>query len=427
MFDRFARWLERKGKLGIDRGIAPTDGAFVVDATPLDTGHRARGLGRYVDGLLSGFRTLGDARHAPDALRPLRMGGDWARLEPDDSEPEMAGSDTTADVGEWQLRRPPFPNTREAYLYHWLLNEWRLDAELEQSGCRLFHSTQPWAIPVSPYFRTVKTCHDVIRLMFPEQYLEGNLLWRAYYWWMNRRERWQCCDRIIAISRATKRALCDHLDVRPERISVVHNGIDHDQFQPVDDPDRLRDVRERHDLPERFVLYLGGYDFRKNIDVLVEAMPRLPGDVDLLLAGGMSEARRDALTRLAERHGVESRLCFPGYIDDADVPPLYAAAEVFAYPSLAEGFGLRILETMAMGCPIVASDRTSIPEVLGDAGLLVDPEAPTAIAEGLNRMLADETFRLACIERGLERVQTFSWRRCAEETLEVYRNVLVEP
>ncbi len=412
--------VEQLGIGGLASDPAPPSDVL-VDASALDTDHRTRGIGRYVSGLLGGFEQLLADRPVAPSLRYLRLGGPLQKwLGPDAGENSIPGAaERMSDDRVLRLKRPPGP-----HLTRWLINEWRLADELA-GACELFHATEPAAVCTGDTYETVVTMHDVIPLMYPDVYMQipSYLFWPLYFPHLERQGRWRDLAHVIAISEATKRELHEHLGLRPAKITVVYNGIDHEQFQPVASR-RVEAFRRETGLPERFVLYLGGDDYRKNLGSLVRALPRVPEEVDLVVAGGLSEGTRERLGELADKLRVADRLVFPGYVDDADVPALYAAASVFAYPSKAEGFGLQLLEAMAVGCPVVASDTSSLAEVVGEAGLLVDPEDAAELGEALARCLDDETLRADLERRGRERAGEFSWRRCAEETLEVYRTVL---
>jgi len=286
--------------------------------------------------------------------------------------------------------------------------------------CRLFHATEPWALPISTRFATVATVYDVIPLLFPDHYLNRKHLdWRIYYAAMRRADRWNKCTHIIAISEAAKATISEHLGVPDEKITVVYTGIDHRLFRTAA-PDTIARVRKNFALERPFFLYLGGYDYRKNIPTLIRAFAGIRrSDVELVLAGGMNRRQRIDLERVCRKAAVSVR--FLGYVDDDAVPALYALATAFCYPSLAEGFGLQVLEAMAMGCPVVAANVSSLPEVVGDAGLLADVNDPDDFASALQRILDDSEQRQNLVARGRERAKQFSWRRCAEETLAIYR------
>lgn len=396
---------------------------IVVDSTALDTGHRGRGIGRYVRGLVGGLDELMGQKGNDEQMAALQLNGGRGA----GGEVERAGRrEPLVNLETWRMSRPPV-----GHLLRWGLNEWLLAGELAETGCELYHATEPWAVPVGPQFKTVLTVHDVIPLQFPEHYLEltksGHLSWRVYYTWLKRNNRWDEVDRIIAISEATRDAVVEHLEVDPADIRVVYNGIDHEQFQPTDDPSELEKLRRRLGLEGPFLLYLGGYDYRKNVEVLVEAMARLRDtDAHLVLAGGVKSHQRNGLERRAEAFGVADRVEILGYIDDEDLAGLYQLATAFVYPSIAEGFGLQLVEAMATGCPVVASDESCLPEVVGDAGLLVDPSDAADVGEAMRRVVEDDQLREQLSERGRRRARRFSWRRCARETLAVYRELFGE-
>ena len=182
-------------------------------------------------------------------------------------------------------------------------------------------------------------------------------------------------------------------------------------------------------MPQRFVLHLGTLEPRKNLARLVEAFARarqqLPecDDLKLVLAGGKGWDYDDIFATV-ERLGLQEHVLFPGYVADADLPWFYRAATVFAYPSLLEGFGLPVLEAMACGTPVITSAVSSLPEVAGDAALLVDPMSVDALADALVRVLSDAALAGKMRRKGLLQAGRFSWQRTAAETVAVYRAAL---
>jgi glycosyltransferase involved in cell wall biosynthesis len=195
----------------------------------------------------------------------------------------------------------------------------------------------------------------------------------------------------------------------------------------VSDPERLAAVRRRYDLPERFILFLGAVEPRKNLLRLIEAFaalkPALRRETPLVVAGAhgwLNDSVRERVGKL----GLDKSVLFPGYIAGDDVAALYSLATVFAYPSLWEGFGLPVLEAMACGTPVLTSNVSALPEVAGDAALFVTPTDVEAIADGLARLLDDAALRAELGARGVRRTAAFSWKRCARETLAVYTSVV---
>lgn len=230
--------------------------------------------------------------------------------------------------------------------------------------------------------------------------------------------------RVIAVSEQTRRDIMRIFGQNKAEIDVVYEGVD-----PVVSLPGAAEVLARHGLrPGKYVLFLGTVEPRKNVDVLarafVRASARLPQDVTLVIAGadgwkfsGVADALDDARKKIGEH-----RVRRIGYVPHAEKSAVIAGAAAFAFPSSFEGFGLPPLEAMAHGVPVVSSDVSSLPEVLGDAALLVPPRDEAALADALVSVLTDPSFSRSLIEKGLRRAGELSWRRAAKETLAVYRN-----
>lgn len=259
----------------------------------------------------------------------------------------------------------------------------------------------------------VLTVHDLSFLRHPEWFPANRA---AYYRAAARRSVKVAC-RILADSQATARDLETLLDVSPDRIDVVPLGVG-PEFRPAD-AETVAAVRHQHRLPERFFLYVGTHEPRKNLARLVEAWSQTAGDLPqhLVLVGrhGWKNKELDAAIA-ASPHA--KRIHRPGHLSHAELPAVLSAADAFVFPSLFEGFGLPPLEAMACGTPVLSSDTSSLPEVTGDAAILVDPHSVDAIATGLHRVI-DEADTLR--ERGLRRAAEFTWERCARATVACYR------
>jgi glycosyltransferase involved in cell wall biosynthesis len=266
--------------------------------------------------------------------------------------------------------------------------------------------------------RSVVTVHDLGYLWYPQAHRPAD---RRYLDWST---RWnaQQATLVLADSQATKDDLVRAYGVEPDKIRVVHLGRD-ETLGPVRDPDALAAVWERLGIGGRYLLYVGTLQPRKNLARVIEAFGRLAGDpaladIRLVLAGKRGWLYDDLFTQVA-RAGLAERVIFPGYIADADLPALLSASLAFVFPSLYEGFGIPVLEAGACGVPVITSNTSSLPEVAGDAALLVDPHDVDAIADAMYRLVTDADLRAELTRRGQENIKRFSWEKCARETLAV--------
>jgi len=266
----------------------------------------------------------------------------------------------------------------------------------------------------TPFLRTgpvILTCNDIIPWTF---YKRRSITWKA-----NVRSIQQI-EHIIAISEYTKHELMVHLGIPEERIRVVLDGYDSRTFYPIPDPIRPGYLSS----DDRILLYTGSEEPRKNLGVLLKALPGLVNEmpqVKLVKVGspGIALSRKGLLNDV-KRLGLEKHVIFTGTIPDDELRALYNIADAFVFPSLCEGFGLPPLEAMACGCPVIASNRTSIPEVVGDAGILLDPEDPEAWHDAMFKVLDEPKTRMIMHEKSLKRVAMFSWDNCATKTYELY-------
>lgn len=282
-----------------------------------------------------------------------------------------------------------------------------------------------FASPVVPAFPAVVTIHDVIPLILKEYaWRKLTVLYNTLVSFAAKR-----ADAIIAVSQCSKRDIMRTLHIAPERIHVIGNAV-HESFRPVNDAWLLGSVRERYNIGERYILYFGGFDLRKNVPRLIRAYARLPAEVraryQLVVAGRLNQLGHPLYPDprpLVRGLGLDGQVVFTGQIRERDKVPLYSGATAFAFVSLYEGFGMPVLEAMACGRPVLTSNTSSLPEVVGEAGLKVNPRGEAEITEGLRRLLEDEALRRDLGERALERARFFTWRQVAEQTVQVYRQV----
>jgi len=267
--------------------------------------------------------------------------------------------------------------------------------------------------------RRVTTVHDLSFHVHPEWHPAD----RIEYFSKRFLKRIVRSDVITADSEFTRQELLDLLRIDEARVRVVHLGYDGAVFREHSPEDVAR-FREAHRLPERFILFVGSIEPRKNINRLLDAYALLPdetrGEIKLVVAGFSGWRNDDTMRRL---DAMKDDVTFLGYLDVAELGLCYAAATVFAYPSLYEGFGLPPLEALACGCPVVASDIPPLREVCGDAARFVAPEQPESITEGVQKVLSDKDLRRKLSAEGLRRAEGFSWEKTAREMLAIFEEL----
>jgi glycosyltransferase involved in cell wall biosynthesis len=282
----------------------------------------------------------------------------------------------------------------------------------------VYHSPN-YIVPLALRCPVVVTVHDTLFLDRRVQRLKSHLYLRSLTAIAVRK-----ADRIICVSQHTLETFAEHFPHAANRACLVSEGV-HPRFTPSDQPTVQR-FREAYGLPERYVLFVGTFEPRKNLARLVAAYERAMRVTDapdhLVLVGGRGWKNSDLFERI-EASPLRERISVLGYVADSDLAAAYSGCSVFVYPSLAEGFGLPPLEAMACGAPVVTSDTTSLPETVGTAARLVDPFDVGSIADGLVELLTDEITRKAQTEAGFTRAAEFSWDSVARHTLAVYRDV----
>jgi len=296
-----------------------------------------------------------------------------------------------------------------------------LPLSLSRTGATLFHAPHYVLPPLTPC-RAIVTIHDCIHLRFP-QYLPNRLAYvyaRAQIWSATRRAR-----RVLTVSHASKQDIVRFFDVPESKVTVIPNAIDERFRQTPAEADLVR-VRERYQLPRRFIMYAGNVKPHKNLERLIDAFTtvRRRGFDDLgLLLSGSEVSQYATLRRAVHRYNLHKHVRFLGYQTTETLAVLYRLADVFVFPSLYEGFGLSPLEAIASGTPVVASDVSSLPEVLGDAAVLVDPLDAAAIADGITRVLEDTDLRADLHRKGLARASYFSWERSVRQIRRIYEEI----
>ena len=297
----------------------------------------------------------------------------------------------------------------------------RIPLRLYREQIDVFHAPHYVLPPLTPC-RSIVTIHDCIHLMFP-QYLPNRLAHTyalAAFWVAIRRS-----TRILTVSEASKRDILRFFKVPSEKVTVIPNAIDK-RFRIAPAEEEVVRVRERYQLSGRFVLYAGNVKPHKNLERLLDAffILRREGVDDFkLLIIGNEISKYATLRRAVHRYNLHKHVRFLGFVPGDTLAVLYRLADAFVFPSLYEGFGLPPLEAMASGTPVLTSNVSSLPEVVGDAAILINPYDPRSIADGMRRLLTDATLRQDLKARGLARAHQFSWARSVSRIREIYGEV----
>ena len=360
-----------------------------------------------IDARLADYTIGGIARYTvqlTNALAHLQSGHTIVAIRsrrPKIVPPEIAAEETLL------VRTPP----------HHRFERFALGWELGRAGLDVLHS--PDFIPPRPgRWRSVITVHDLAFLHF-DGLLTGQS--RRYYGAIGRAVHE--ADGIIAVSHATADDLVRLVGAPREKIRVIYEAPD-STLSPMPRADAAAAVADRFGLVDPYVLFIGTLEPRKNLPALVQAFARIRQDFPVrLVIGGGSGWLSDQIFASVRAQAVADGVIFLGGIAPQDLRPLYCGAEALALPSLYEGFGLTAIEAMACGTPVVIANTGALPEVVGDAGVQVQPNDPADIAQGLGWVLGNPAYREALAKRGVERAAAFSWERAARETLALYESV----
>lgn len=306
-------------------------------------------------------------------------------------------------------------NKIESRRYLSLIEAYRLARLIRRQGDIIHLPNQDFAryalFVKNPFIVTV---HDLIRscFSFSRETTAERILLKLDIRYIKR------ASHIIAASQNTRNDLIKYLKIPIDRISVIYSGIDHSVFKPYN--------IKLHDKP--YILYVGSERPRKNLGRLFEAFAKLKKEfpelklVKVGVSGRSARYRRDTINKV-DSLGISRDAIFVDHIPELDLAHYYSSAALLAYPSLYEGFGLPPLEAMACGCPVVTSDTSSLPEVVGEAGIMVNPDDIDSLAQAMRQVLTDDKLRDNMVRKGLEQAKKFSWERTAMETMEVYKKV----
>jgi glycosyltransferase involved in cell wall biosynthesis len=263
------------------------------------------------------------------------------------------------------------------------------------------------------------TIHDLTPFITPKESKFGRpLIYKLFF-----PRTLKTADKIIADSNSTKQDLIRYFNIPEEKIKVILLAAD-EKFKPLN-KEEIDEFKQEYNLNFPFILYVGTLEARKNILTLIRAWYKLKkkGINHKLVITGKKGWKYKELFGTIDNLNLQNDIIFTGYVPEEDLPALYNAAELFVYPSIYEGFGLPPLESMACGTPVITSNTSSLPEVVGDAGIMVDPYDVDGLADAMYEVLSIDGLREDMIKKGLERAKMFSWKKCAMETLKVYEGV----
>lgn len=291
----------------------------------------------------------------------------------------------------------------------------------------ILHIPVHWYNQVTPFvfnrkIKKVLTVHDLTPILFPEMHTrETNLTWRSSLKFIKNRTNVMIC-----VSESTKNDCIKLLNIPEKRLRVIPLSAD-EQYKPLKNKNQIHeDLKQEYNIDFPFILFVGTLEKRKNVPTLLKSFYKLKkSNVDhkLVVVGGKGW-KYTKIFDLIEELNLKNEVIFTDYVSDEDLVKLYNAADLFVYPSLYEGFGLPPLEAMACACPVITSNTSSLPEVVGDAGIMIDPNDVDSLTESMLKILTDNQLREEMSRKSLERAKMFSWKKTARETWKVYEDVL---
>ena len=310
-------------------------------------------------------------------------------------------------------------SVKEQIILPWILYREQVD---------LFHAPS-FIIPKYPVCKSVLTLHDLTHLLFPGEF---SRLAQIYYRLIVKPAA-KRAKRIITDSVSSKNDIDEWLHTSTEKVRVIQLAVE-SNYKYYNDADACVRIMEKYGIRKKFIMYNGNKKKHKNVEALFKAYfmmrQKMKMDYSLVIVGkrddGHKETDCSGLEGLANEYEAKDDIIYSGYVNDIDLALLYNAADLFVFPSLYEGFGLPVLEAMSCGCPVVVSNRASLPEVCGDAARYVDPLSVDSICEGMHAVLANTDLKRRMREKGLKRAESFSWEMCAKQTLDVYNEAFNE-
>jgi glycosyltransferase involved in cell wall biosynthesis len=303
-------------------------------------------------------------------------------------------------------------------------NQPKIDKLLK--GVDVYFNPHFFVAPLSPGCKKVITFHDLSFERYPYFFSWRKRIWQRFL--MDTRREAEEADKIIVVSQSTKADLVNLYGLEPKKIKVIYSGVG-EQFKRIKGELKkhaLDGIRKKYNLPDKFILYFGTIEPRKNLIGLIKAFELLKSKKSklgfkLVIAGAKGWLYED-IFKAAQESKYRRDIIFTGFIEETDKPALYNLAQLFVYPSFFEGFGFPPLEAMAGGLPTIVSHASSLPEVVGQAALMIDPYNIDEMAWAMETALTDNNLRKQLIEKGIRQAKKFSWPKCARETLKILKD-----
>lgn len=310
-------------------------------------------------------------------------------------------------------------NTRNR-IWRIVWEQYLLAKELRQKNIQLFHGPS-FVVPLAKPCKYILTVHDLSYYLYPESLTVATRLYFKFFLPHSLKK----ADKIIADSQSTKKDLIRLFKTPEDKINVIYLGIDKEIYA-LKNKSLLAQVRHKYNLPEKFILFIGMLSPRKNLPRMLNAFNILKkkGYPHKFVVVGAKGWLYESIFANVKKQNLQDEVIFTGYVPDAELPAFYKLADLFLFTTLYEGFGLPILEAMASGCPVVTSTTSSMPEVAGDAALLVDPKNVGEIAKAMENILTNKKLKQELIRAGSRQIKKFSWKKTAEETLYLYNHLL---
>ncbi|MCX6739975.1 MAG: glycosyltransferase family 1 protein [Candidatus Parcubacteria bacterium] len=289
-------------------------------------------------------------------------------------------------------------------------------------GCDLFFIPNLNFCALESATRKIITIHDLSYELYPHFFSDKQRLWHQL---IRPKKLISQCYKIIADSENTKKDLQRIYQLPAEKINVIYPGLNHDFYKLIEpNHPKFKIIKEKYNLPEKFILYLGTIEPRKNIIGIIEAFNSYQAknnrtDLNLVIAGAQGW-KNNNVYKAAQNSPYNSQIIFTGYIAESDKPYLYSLAELFVFPSFYEGFGFPVLEAQACGVPVIAALNSSFPEILADSAALINPDSISQLAVEIETILNDSIYKQSIINKGIANCQRFSWQKCAQETLNLF-------